>query len=163
MGAFKKFRSQKIVAAALVLSLELGQRKVTVQDLEDAEKKHVIPVPDNFFARGAPEPGDYLVRYNDGYLSWSPKQAFEEGHVELDEGDDGELVEKAGVDDAELVAREEELEARADKVAAKANAVAEQEADLAKREAELKKQQAAFDDVVKNAKSADTTKASDKK
>lgn len=39
------------------------------------------PVEDSFFARGAPENGDYLVRYEDGYLSWSPKKAFEDGYT----------------------------------------------------------------------------------
>lgn len=34
------------------------------------------------FARGAPDIGDYLVRYEpDGYLSWSPAKAFEDGYT----------------------------------------------------------------------------------
>ncbi len=47
------------------------------------------PAPDGFppiylepkvFARGLPMPGDYFVVYDDGYESWSPKKAFEEGY-----------------------------------------------------------------------------------
>jgi hypothetical protein len=39
------------------------------------------PVPIGFAARGKqPEIGDYLVRYEDGYLSWSPAKAFEDGY-----------------------------------------------------------------------------------
>ena len=38
-------------------------------------------VPDGFAARDKkPEIGDYLVRYEDGYLSWSPAKAFEDGY-----------------------------------------------------------------------------------
>ena len=43
-----------------------------------------IDVPEDFFARGVPEIGDYLVRYQpDGYLSWSPKHVFEAGYTDL--------------------------------------------------------------------------------
>ncbi len=34
-----------------------------------------------FIARGCPAPGDYFVRYADGYESWSPARAFEEGYT----------------------------------------------------------------------------------
>jgi hypothetical protein len=38
----------------------------------------------NFFGRGSPAVGDYLVRYEpEGYLSWSPKKAFEDGYTEI--------------------------------------------------------------------------------
>lgn len=41
-----------------------------------------ITVPIDFFARGIPAQGDYLVRYQpDGYLSWSPKAAFDGGYA----------------------------------------------------------------------------------
>jgi hypothetical protein len=33
--------------------------------------------------RGAPKVGDYYVRYEDGYQSWSPAKAFEEGYSRL--------------------------------------------------------------------------------
>ena len=33
------------------------------------------------FARYKPVPGDYYVQYDDGYASFSPKKAFEEGYT----------------------------------------------------------------------------------
>jgi len=34
--------------------------------------------------RGGPEPlGGYYVRYEDGYESWSPAKAFEEGYTQI--------------------------------------------------------------------------------
>lgn len=37
--------------------------------------------------RGAPKVNDFYVRYNDGYESWSPRQAFEEGYALLEPED----------------------------------------------------------------------------
>lgn len=37
------------------------------------------------FARGFPSSGDYMVRYGDGYLSWSPKNKFTEGYTMVDD------------------------------------------------------------------------------
>lgn len=40
-----------------------------------------IVVDPALIARGTPVVGDYYVRYDDGYESWSPKKAFEEGYT----------------------------------------------------------------------------------
>jgi hypothetical protein len=42
-----------------------------------------ILCPGAMFARYIPVEGDYLVVYEDGYKSFSPKQAFEEGYTLL--------------------------------------------------------------------------------
>lgn len=44
-------------------------------------KGWVVYVPRSIFARGEPKRGDYLVRYDDNYVSWSPKKAFEDGYT----------------------------------------------------------------------------------
>ena len=38
-------------------------------------------VQGSVFARGVPAIGDYLVVYEDGYVSWSPAKAFEAGYT----------------------------------------------------------------------------------
>lgn len=43
-----------------------------------------IEVPPVMMARYIPAPGDYLVTYDDGYQSFSPKEAFEDGYRLLD-------------------------------------------------------------------------------
>jgi hypothetical protein len=78
-----RYRSHKIVRAAQIA--RFGQEPadsssgipvfVIVEDLEDLE----LPVPPGVFRRGRPAVGDYLVFYDDGYVSWSPKLAFEDG------------------------------------------------------------------------------------
>lgn len=40
-----------------------------------------LTVPQNFFSRGQPKPGDFFVRYADGYVSWSPRQVFLDGNT----------------------------------------------------------------------------------
>jgi len=68
----KRYRSHKVVEAGVVQHVEAGS--VTVDD-------EVIPVPADIFARGVPVIGvDYLVRYADGWVSWSPKATFEAGY-----------------------------------------------------------------------------------
>jgi hypothetical protein len=42
-----------------------------------------IFVDSPMFSRYSPKQGDYYVVYSDGYKSFSPKQAFEEGYSKL--------------------------------------------------------------------------------
>ncbi len=72
----KKYRSHKIVEAGVIYD-RTANGQVKVDD-------EWIDVPENMFARGWPVFGaDYLVRYEDGYISWSPKKAFEDGYDEV--------------------------------------------------------------------------------
>ncbi len=43
----------------------------------------IVTVTKDLIARGAPSVGDYFVQYDDGYKSWSPAKAFEEGYTRL--------------------------------------------------------------------------------
>ena len=40
-----------------------------------------VQVPAAFMSQHAPEIGGYFVQYNDGYESYSPAKAFEEGYT----------------------------------------------------------------------------------
>jgi hypothetical protein len=42
-----------------------------------------VEVPVAFIEKHAPEVGGYLVVYEDGYRSYSPSKAFEEGYTKL--------------------------------------------------------------------------------
>lgn len=42
-----------------------------------------ITVGEEFFGRHNPNPGDYLVTYEDGYRSISPAKAFEDGYTRV--------------------------------------------------------------------------------
>lgn len=74
----KKYRSHKVVEAAPIV---MHTDDLVIVRNADGTEEHVA-VPDDFGARGGPSNGDYLVRYQpDGYLSWSPKKAFEDGYT----------------------------------------------------------------------------------
>lgn len=55
---------------------------------------YVQPSPD-VFARYTPKPGDYLVFYPDGYMSFSPKAAFEDGYAPLGDATAAHVAEPA--------------------------------------------------------------------
>lgn len=42
-----------------------------------------IPVDADYYRKHDPEPGGYYVRYKDGYESFSPSKAFEEGYTRI--------------------------------------------------------------------------------
>lgn len=48
---------------------------------------HNIPVVMDYEFKGKhnPQEGGYIIYYNDGYVSYSPKEAFEEGYTLLKE------------------------------------------------------------------------------
>lgn len=87
MDGLPQYQSHKRVWAAPIAEPAMltitgkGQPQVTV--LVGDERKP-IDVPGDIFARGEPSPGDYLVVYPDGYKSWSPKGAFEEGYIRVE-------------------------------------------------------------------------------
>lgn len=77
----KRYVSHKIVEAGVIIGISQGP-DIDVAPWVDVEGFGRINVPRGFTARGTPEIGDYLVKYEDGYLSWSPKEAFEQGYTE---------------------------------------------------------------------------------
>lgn len=45
-------------------------------------------VSDEYIAKHHPAIGGYYVRYEDGYESWSPKEAFENGYSRIEEDEE---------------------------------------------------------------------------
>lgn len=91
-----KWQSHKVVSAAPVISVmelppapgseqsdvrSLPQYAVVFDDLAGGQGE--ITIAGAVFSRGIAAPGDYLVVYDDGYTSWSPKAAFEEGYTRI--------------------------------------------------------------------------------
>ena len=75
----KKYQSHKTVEAAKIKAAEYGNEKIRLA-LDDGTVE-VVPRADRF--KPTEEDLGYLVRYSDGYLSWSPTKAFEEGYTEI--------------------------------------------------------------------------------
>jgi hypothetical protein len=49
----------------------------------------ILSVDDSFMTKHKPEVGGYIVVYEDGYMSYSPAKAFEEGYTEITPGSPG--------------------------------------------------------------------------
>lgn len=82
MSELAEWKCHKVVKAGKVLDAPiLTDLEVTVEGADGAECE--VQVPSNAFARGAPAIGDYIVIYEDGYISWSPAKAFEDGYTRL--------------------------------------------------------------------------------
>ena len=78
-----RYKSHKVVhalqlaAVSGVVDLETGVRMVHFLEYGHAP----LLCESEMFARMMPGHGDYLVVYADGYQSFSPKAAFEEGYT----------------------------------------------------------------------------------
>jgi hypothetical protein len=81
MGALADWKCHKVVKAGKIIDMHRDLGIVIVEDVNGAPLQ--IDMPDSAFARGFPKTGDYAVIYNDGFKSWSPKAAFEEGYSRL--------------------------------------------------------------------------------
>ena len=83
-----RWRSHKIVTAGeigrLVSDPPGGKVVALIVTCSDGSAAEFCP-GDKFFARGTPSLGDYYVVYGDGYASWSPRKAFEEGYAKISE------------------------------------------------------------------------------
>jgi len=78
----QKFKSHKVVEAAKIVSIEVvvdGSALLHVADGLDN-----IHVSETYLAKHEPQPGGYYVRYPDGYESFSPAEAFEDGYTAVD-------------------------------------------------------------------------------
>lgn len=80
-----QYKSHKIVRAAKIVAVDTeppgpGLVASLILDVEG-----VAPVGvDAFWIQSKkPERGGYLVVYDDGYMSWSPAKAFEDGYTAL--------------------------------------------------------------------------------
>lgn len=86
MTDFPTYISHKRVQAAEILSIGFyftnGDGALMRHlDVSIGGVAHTVDVTDKVFARGAPVPGDYLVKYEDGYISFSPRKAFLDGYA----------------------------------------------------------------------------------
>ena len=75
-----------VEAAPIIAYLVVGGDKVGGQagmSYVETESHERINVPPYFFARGEPAMRDYIVRYDDGYLSWLSRSEFENRYAPL--------------------------------------------------------------------------------
>jgi hypothetical protein len=91
MTTLKTYQSHKIVEAGRHTGVidrdsSTGKYLVQLQD-DEGSPPYTVELEYEALLRYTPKPGDYVVRYADGYLSVSPAKAFEEGYRELKAGE----------------------------------------------------------------------------
>lgn len=82
VASLPKWKCHKVVRAAKIVRMDgnpHGRGSTSDVTLDCG----VVTVEAAVFARKMPELGDYLVVYDDGYVSWSPAKAFEDGYTPL--------------------------------------------------------------------------------
>jgi hypothetical protein len=84
----KTYQCHKRVQAFKIASIEKAQGQVdpgtemSDYELEGADGEKAV-VNDGWLRRHKPDLGGYFVRYDDGYESFSPSAAFEDGYTEV--------------------------------------------------------------------------------
>jgi len=70
-----KWQSHKVVQAARIIAILDGRQLVF------ADNQGFYYPPTSYFAKHEPTVGGYFVEYEDGYQSFSPAKAFEDGYT----------------------------------------------------------------------------------
>lgn len=86
MGQLADWKCHKVVQAGRITKLPVqdipsGKWLVGVEDILHGATQ--VEMPPDAFLRGRPMMGDYIIVYEDGYKSWSPAKAFEDGYERL--------------------------------------------------------------------------------
>jgi hypothetical protein len=83
MPNLTSWESHKVVHAGKIIAVKVAPDPLNWL-IEDADGNPVLfRPPVDICARGQAQPGDYIVIYADGYVSWSPGAAFEAGYTKV--------------------------------------------------------------------------------
>lgn len=78
MRQMPRYKCHKEVSALQITKIMTGGTLAFAGDFAP------LHVGEGYFARHHPQPGGYYVIYDDGYASYSPAKAFEEGYAKLE-------------------------------------------------------------------------------
>lgn len=91
-----QYKSQKIVGAAKIIDIEKDIDKANDENRETDGSAVLVcenPLPPHdainirvtheYVNKHNPQVGGYFVEYEDGYASWSPAEAFENGYTRI--------------------------------------------------------------------------------
>lgn len=85
VSSLPKWKCHKVVRAARIIRID-GNPHDIGSHLNVTLDCGVVTVEASVFSRKVATPGDYLVIYDDGYISWSPAKAFEDGYTAIGDG-----------------------------------------------------------------------------
>jgi len=83
-----QYRCHKVVRAAKITAIEWNHghddEPHFTADITLGDIGGVWVAPNNWMGKNRPEVGGYLVQYEDGYRSYSPAKAFENGYTRIE-------------------------------------------------------------------------------
>lgn len=81
-----KYRCHKVVQAAKIIETgpEPGGRDVALTLQLPSKEVGVVIVSTDWALKHNPQVGGYFIQYEDGYQSYSPAAAFEDGYTAID-------------------------------------------------------------------------------
>jgi len=82
-----EFKCHKKVKAFKILNISTGG---SVSVISDCTNSYSVVVDNDYLKKHNPQIGGYYVLYKDGYESFSPKEAFEDGYA-LDSDKEGAI------------------------------------------------------------------------
>jgi hypothetical protein len=85
IGPLPRWKCHKEVRAFKIAKVWMGESTGIWYLFSSESGVGPIVVPNEYIERYKPEQGGYYVRYADGYESFSPTKAFEEGYTRLTE------------------------------------------------------------------------------
>lgn len=89
MSGLKSYRCHKVVQAAKIVGIRiLGISRDVAIDMIGHEERVSI----EWLVNRKADVGGYFVRYEDGYTSYSPAEAFEGGYTDLDDARERQTV-----------------------------------------------------------------------
>lgn len=83
MTELPRWRCHKVVSAAKILEIERRSGGALLA----LEGEAIEGVSSVYMGKHDPQVGGYYVRYDDGYESFSPAEAFEAGYMRVEEGE----------------------------------------------------------------------------
>jgi len=79
-----RYRCHKIVEAAQITAITAVDLGTALFLADQTTTASVYLVNDQWMAKHEPKVGGYFVRYDDGYESFSPADAFESGYTRIE-------------------------------------------------------------------------------
>jgi len=80
-GEMPRYKCHKEVWALKIANIKSDGEGCTALILPEDARYAVFKVSADYMEKHKPEVGGYYVVYKDGYLSYSPAEAFEEGYT----------------------------------------------------------------------------------
>jgi hypothetical protein len=83
--ALQKYKCHKVVEAAKITAIEFAMNGIAIIATNDGQTVTTdTPYKDRFKVELGDNDLGYYVVYADGYESWSPTKAFEEGYTKIE-------------------------------------------------------------------------------